>query len=296
MLDYAYEIEHFEKHLMRMLDKLDEIGELDNTLIVVTADNGMPFPRCKGQEYEYSNHMPLAIMWKNGITKPGRVVDDFVSFIDFAPTFLELARIDREKSGMQKIQGKTLTKIFKSPTFGIVDPTRDHVLIGKERHDVGRPNDVGYPIRGIVKEDLLYVHNFETSRFPAGNPETGYLNSDGGPTKTECLNSRKKPGMEKYWQMSFAKRPQQELYNIKTDPECITNLAGKDEYFSIKEKLKKQLFDELKQQNDPRIFGKGRVFDEYEYSNTVNKNFYERYMKGEDIKAGWVEKTDFEKR
>lgn len=91
MLDYAYEIEYFDKHLQRMIDKLEDMGQLDNTLVVVTSDNGMPFPRAKGQEYEYSNHMPLAVMWKNGIKKPGRIVDDFVSFIDFAPTFLDLA-------------------------------------------------------------------------------------------------------------------------------------------------------------------------------------------------------------
>lgn len=295
MLDYAYEIEHFEKHLERMLDKLEEIGELDSTLVVVTSDNGMPFPRCKGQEYEYSNHLPLAVMWKNGIRKPGRVVEDFVSFIDFAPTFLEVAQVDQTVCGMQKIQGRSLSRIFNSPKNGIVDPTRDHVLIGKERHDVGRPNDWGYPIRGIVKDGLLYVHNFETSRWPAGNPETGYLNSDGCPTKTECLQSRKNPNTKKYWEMSFAKRRQEELYDIAHDPECITNLAQKPEYISKKAKLKKQLFAELKKQGDPRMFGKGRIFDEYEYSNSVNTNFYERYMKGENIKAEWVEKSDFEK-
>jgi len=294
MLDYAYEIEHFEKHLQRMLDKLRQIGELDNTLVVVTSDNGMPFPRCKGQEYEYSNHLPLAVMWKNGIKKPGRTVNDFVSFIDFAPTFLDLAQVDQKKSGMQKIQGKTLSGIFSSTKSGIVDKTRDHVLIGKERHDVGRPNDAGYPIRAIVKGDLLYVHNFETSRWPAGNPETGYLNYDGSPTKTEILQARRN-GVDKHWKMSFAKRPQQELYNVKTDPECITNLAENPKYASKIETLKTQLFAQLKQQKDPRILGKGHIFDEYEYANPRSKNFYERYMKGEKIKARWVEKTDFEK-
>lgn len=127
-----------------------------------------------------------------------------------------------------------------------------------------------------------------------GNPETGYLNSDGCPTKTECLQSRKKPGMKKYWEMSFAKRPQEELYDIKSDPEGITNLAEKPRYISKKAELKKQLFAELKEQGDPRMFGKGHIFDEYEYSNSVNTNFYERYMKGENIKAGWVNKSDFE--
>ena len=91
MLDYAFEIEHFDAHLVRMLEELESRGQLDNTLVVVTADNGMPFPRIKGQEYELSNHLPLAVMWPKGITSPGRTIDDYVSFIDFAPTFVEAA-------------------------------------------------------------------------------------------------------------------------------------------------------------------------------------------------------------
>ena len=56
MLDYAFEIEHFDSHLVKMLEILKTKGELDNTIVIVTADNGMPFPRVKGQAYEYSNH------------------------------------------------------------------------------------------------------------------------------------------------------------------------------------------------------------------------------------------------
>src|SRR5699024_4085168 len=147
----------------------------------------MPFPTIKGQEYAYSNHEPLAIMWKNGIKNPGRIVNDFVSFIDFAPTFLELAGLNAESVGMRPITGKSLTDILYSPKSGTVNPDRDFVLIGKERHDVGRPHDWGYPIRGIVTKDYLYLHNFKTNRWPAGNPETGYLNVDGSPTKTNIL-------------------------------------------------------------------------------------------------------------
>src|SRR5690606_19317839 len=125
-------------------------GMLDNTLIIVTSDNGMPFPRAKGQVYELSNHLPLAIMWGTGIENPGRIVNDFVSFIDFAPTFLEVAGIDSKKSGMKGITGKSLTDILFSRKDGLVNPERDAVLVGKERHDVGRPDDEGYPVRGIV--------------------------------------------------------------------------------------------------------------------------------------------------
>ncbi len=192
LLDYAFEIEYFDQHLTRMLDLLGDQQQLDNTVVVVTADNGMPFPRVKGQEYEMSNHLPLAIMWKEGIRSPGRTINDYVSFIDFAPTFVELAGLTWEQTGMAPTPGRSLTDIFASATAGQVNPARDHVLIGKERHDIGRPHDWGYPIRGIVKGNLLYLHNFRTDRWPAGNPETGYLNCDGSPTKTEILNLRRR--------------------------------------------------------------------------------------------------------
>ncbi len=156
MLDYAYEIEYFDSHLGRMLKTLEDKGLLENTIVVVTADNGMPFPRVKGQEYEYSNHLPLAIMWKNGVKQPGRTIKDFVSFIDFAPTFLELAGVKANLSHMQPIEGKSLTDVLYSEKGENISADRDHVLIGKERHDVGRPHDWGYPIRGIRKGDRYF--------------------------------------------------------------------------------------------------------------------------------------------
>ena len=295
MLDYAFEVEYFDKHLQIMLKALEEKGELDNTLIIVTADNGMPFPRIKGQEYEYSNHLPLAIMWKNGIANPGRVVDDFVSFIDFAPTFLELAGVNENESGMQPITGRSLTKIFSSEKSGIIVKERDHVLIGKERHDVGRPHDWGYPIRGIVKGDFLYIHNFEPSRWPACDPQTGYLNTDGSPTKTMCILARKIPEKHHYWQLNFGLRQDEELYNIKDDPDCVNNLVNKAEFKDTMDMLKEQLFSELKDQGDPRMFGNGHIFDEYLYADKRTQNFYERYMNGEPMNAGWVNKSDFDR-
>ena len=206
MLDYGLEIEHADRHLGMMIEMLEDRGLLDNTLILMTSDNGMPFPRCKAQEYEYASHMPLAIMWPTGIQHPGRSVDDMVSFIDFAATFLELAKIPFEQSGMLPSPGRSLTDIFYSDKAGQVNPDRDVVLIGKERHDYSRPNNAGYPIRGIVGKGLLYLYNYELDRWPAGNPELGYLDCDGGATKTEILEQRRGGIEDSYWQLSFGKR------------------------------------------------------------------------------------------
>ena len=295
ILDYAFEIEYFDQHLKKMLDTLDKTGQLDNTLVIVTADNGMPFPRIKGQEYEFSNHLPLAIMWKKGIKDPGRTVADFVNFIDFAPTFLELAGLDAKQAGMQPIQGRSLTEIFNSTADGIVCTDRDHILIGKERHDIGRPHDWGYPIRGIFKGDYLYLRNFEPTRWPAGNPETGYLNCDGSPTKTQILDMRRDGTDPKYWTWSFGKRPKEQMFNVAKDPECMNDLAEKAEFADLKEDMKKQMVAELRQQKDPRMFGRGHIFDEYKYADKSGVNFYERYMRGDKLNSGWVNPTDFEK-
>lgn len=294
MLDYAFEIEHFDRHLGRMLELLEKSGELENTLVVVTSDNGMPFPRYKGQSYEFSNHMPLAIMWKNGIHGAGRKVEDFVSFIDLAPTFLDVAGVAEKQSGMQPITGRSLTDIFRAAGSGRVAAGRDHVLIGKERHDVGRPKDQGYPIRGIVKDGWLYLNNLTPERWPAGNPETGYLDVDGGPTKTLIIQSRKDPATKQYWERIMGKRGAEELYHLSEDPDCMTNLAGKPEHEETRQRLKAQLFAELKEQQDPRVVGGGEKFDEYPFADPSAIHFYERMKGGEKMKAAWISPTDYD--
>ncbi|MBE9461411.1 sulfatase [Dyadobacter subterraneus] len=288
MLDYGLEIEYFDKQLEKILALLEKNNALDNTIIVVTSDNGMPFPRAKGHVYEYSNHLPLAIMWKEGIKNPGRKIDDFVSFIDFAPTFLQVAQV--KNSHMQPIEGKSLLDIFKATNV----QKRDHVLLGKERNDVGRPDDQGYPVRAIVKGQYLYLKNYEPARWPAANPETGYMDTDGSPTKTAILSAGRRNRKDFYWQLSFGKRSAEELYNLKTDPYCVENLAGKKDFQVVQNSLREQMEKELKAQNDPRILGKGYLFDQYLYAEPKVRDYYNRFKKGEKIKAAWINESDYE--
>lgn len=295
ILDYALELEYFDSQLAKLIKQLEDHKKLNNTIIIVTSDNGMPFPRIKGQEYELSNHLPLAIMWPKGIKHANRKIDDYVNFIDLAPTVLELTGISQEDSGMAEIEGKSLASILTGKKSGIVEVDRDHILIGKERHDIGRPNNNGYPIRGIFKGDYLYLKNFKIDRWPAGNPETGYLNCDGGPTKTAILDTYGTSD-KKYWEMSFGKRTEEELYNIKKDPLCMNNLGGKKEFLSVKEELFKQMKEELIAQKDPRILGNGDVFDNYKTFPPKFMNYHNRFMKGDEMpKLHWVKDTDFRK-
>lgn len=292
MLDYAVEIEYFDTQLGRILESLEKSGELANTLVIVTSDHGMPFPRVKGQEYYESAHIPLAVMWADQLVNPGRRIPQTISVIDFAPTILEAAGISQEKSGMQPITGHSFMDIIKDETDQSI--ARDHIIIGKERHDVGRPDDQGYPIRGIIRGDYLYIRNYETDRWPSGNPETGYMNVDGSPTKTEVLKARRNPATAHFWQLSMGKRGAEELYNIKTDPQCMTNLADDAGYDTLRKNLADEMTAQLKAEGDPRMEGNGAIFDKYP-NMCPSHMYWNRVKAGEtDIPTKWISDTDFE--
>jgi N-sulfoglucosamine sulfohydrolase len=295
MLDYAFEVEHVDSHLVRMLAELEKRELLENTLVIVTSDHGMPFPRAKGYAYPASNHVPLAIRWPRGITQPGRVLEDFVDFTDIAPTMLDVAGVAQSTSGMAPITGRSWREIFETQRTGQAIAARDHVLIGKERTDAGRPNDVGYPIRGIIRDGFLYLRNYEPDRWPAGNPETGYLDTDGSPTKTFILEARRKNPSDKFWPLNFGKRVAEELYDLKRDPDCVKNLAADPAHQQRRAALERAMTDKLKAQGDPRMFGRGEIFDRYPIAIVDSRNFYERFNRGENPRAGWVNPGDFEK-
>lgn len=292
LLDYGFEIEHFDHQLAGMLALLEERGELDNTIVVVSSDNGMPFPRIKGQDYYYSHHLPLAIRWPAGIAHPGRVVEDMVSFIDFAPTFLELAGIDQADSGMPAITGTSLAPLLRAEDEGWIDAARDHIIFGKERHDLGRPGNVGYPVRAICTERLLYIRNYEPERWPAGNPETGYSNCDCSPTKTTILDLRHDPERHHYWEWSFGKRPAEELYDIVADPDCLANLIDDAGLQDARVDLRQRLHDELVAQDDPRVCG-GPPIDEMPSGAGSWPDYYARWAgpDAEELPA-WVLVSD----
>jgi len=271
--DYAYEIEWFDSHLGKMIQFLEEKGELENTIIVVTADNGMPFPSAKANLQEYGTHVPLAICWPVRM-KGNRVVDDLVGLIDLAPTFLEIAGI---KDGPQ-MTGKSLSTILFSGKQGHVDPQRKYVLTGRERHTHARPDNLGYPARALRTADYLYVRNFKPERWPAGDPAPlsaknkkiapgfktmwpGYHDVDDSPSKHFLLE--KKEEWPQQFDLAYSKRPAEQLYDIKKDPGCTNNIAEDSAYLEVKKELSQILEDDLKKQGDPRIFGKGDIFESY---------------------------------
>jgi len=252
ILDYFVEIEWFDAQLGKMIERLDALGELDNTIVVVTSDNGMPFPRAKANLYEYGVHMPLAVQWPKG-AKGGRTSDALISFVDFAPTFLEAAGVTPPST----MTGLSFLGVLTDAEDA---PTRDYVITGRERHTHARFDNLGYPARAIRTQEYLYIRNCKEDRWPAGDPDQ-YHDIDGSPTKTFMMEKR--DTYPELFEAAVGKRPAEELYDIKKDPECMVNLVGDQALASIKEDLSKKLEAVLVDQKDPRGMGTGDIFESY---------------------------------
>jgi arylsulfatase A-like enzyme len=298
LLDYAFEIEYFDRQIGRMINDLEKRGLLENTIIIITSDNGMPFPRSKGFSFEISNHMPMAVMWKNGIKVPGTTVSNYYSTLDIAATVLDVSQTSQQRSGMVPLSGRSLRDVFNNPEKGNSATEKGVLYFGRERNDFGRPDNQGYPSRSVMKDGFLYIANLKSDRYPAGNPETGYLDTDGSPSKTVILNLRRTGKDKRYWREAFGLRPEEELYHVTADKDCMINLAKHPGHQKKKLELKKLLFAKLTAQKDPRVMGTGDVFDRYPFMTTDYWNFWERVQRKEikdpASKTGWVEPDDYE--
>ena len=198
ILDYYVEVERWDSKVEQAIALLEKAGRLDNTIVVVTSDHGMPFPRAKASLYDYGSRVPLAISWPQAIPR-GRTVDDFVSLSDMAPTFLEAAGL----AVREDMTARSLLPILTSDRGGRVDPSRDAAFIAMERHDGCRRGGKGYPCRAIRNKDYLYIRNFEPTRWPSGSPNAAdcargipYGEIDRSPTKSFMMENRDDPVVE----------------------------------------------------------------------------------------------------
>lgn len=294
LLDYAVEIQWYDRHLGRIMNYLESIGELDNTIIIVTSDNGKPFPRAKANGYEYGIHVPLAIRYPKQF-KSGRIIKDPISLIDLAPTILDVTNIKPKK--MMPITGESFLEILRSKKSGYVKDTKAYVYSSRERHSSSRYNNLGYPQRIIRSRNYLYIWNMHPERWPAGAPQkfdpkdtlkllplngigdngkyisqSAYTDIDDSPTKAFMLENYHDKGIKPYLDLAVNKRPEFELYAIQTDPYCMENLAGKSEFTVVEATLKKELISELKRTKDPRVVGPDtEIFESYKRYSPIRR-------------------------
>jgi len=248
LLDYFVEVEWFDTHLGRAIAQLEAIGELDNTLIVVTGDNGMPFPRAKANLYEHGINVPFAVRWPGRIPREDKLTA-LLSHVDLAPTFLRAAGVPVPNT----MVGRPIQQTFTSTW-------REFVIAGRERHTHARRDNLGYPARCIRTNSHLYIRNYKPDRWPAGDPPE-YHDIDGCPTLDFLKENRE--AHKKFFDLAVAKRPAEELFNAREDPDCVNNLAGDPEHADLLDALRTKLDHELTQLGDPRALGNGDIFESY---------------------------------
>lgn len=238
---YLAEVQDFDNQIGYVLDLLEQFGELDHTLIIITGDNGMPFPRAKTNLYDHGTRVPLAIRWPEGIKHTGRVVTDFANHADLAPTILSAARI----TPPQSMTGNSLADVLQSDKQGQVDRHRDYVVTGREKHETL------YPMRAIRTADYLYIRNFEPDRWPS---LAGAVDDD-GPSYEAIMASKASRQTQHFYEQALGRRPAEELYAIADDPYQLKNLADDPKLELTKARLQQKLVAYLSHTKDPRVVG-----------------------------------------
>lgn len=261
ILDYYFAVQRFDRDLGNVIKSLEASGRLDNTLIVVTSDNGMPFPRGKSTTYDAGMHMPLAVCWRGKI-KGGRTAGDLVSFTDFAPTFLEAAGLKVPAA----MTGRSLLGLLT----GKPGKAAESVFFERERHANSRRGDLSYPSRAIRTNEFLYIRNLRPDRWPAGDPKKHvavgpFGDIDDSPTKRLLLEKRDDPQIGRFFRLACDKRPAEELYDLKTDPWQLKNVADEAAYAEAKKKLRAALDRWQKDTADPLLTSDDEPWDHYPY-------------------------------
>lgn len=273
--DYLGEATGFDAALGVLVEELKKAGQFDDTIIVVSGDHGPAgFPHGKCNLYDFGSRVSLSISGPGVVG--GRVVDDFVTLPDVAPTFLEAGKTEIPKV----MTGKSIWPTLEAKKNGLVDESRTQVYIGRERHvAAARVGGLPYPQRAIRTKDHLFIVNFKPDRYPLGDPYNlgtdkepsveeitnntfGTLpDEDAGPTKAWIVSNREDPKIRPFFEHAYGKRPREELFDLKSDPHQMNNVVNDKDYCEIASQLRERLMKELTSTNDPRLIDDGKFFE-----------------------------------
>ena len=255
--DYYLKVQRFDRDAAKILERISEAGELENTIVVMSSDNGMPFPRCKATLYDMGTRVPLAVRWGRKVTG-GRTIEDFVKLTDLAPTFLTAAGLPVPR----EMTGRSLLPQLKAKRSGAVESWRDHVLMGMEQHVY--PN----PSRAIRTKDFLYIRNFSPRLWRTGEtPKPPYFEFEKTPWPTSqgAFSFNVDPSPSKQWmlhhpnecrelyRLAFGRRTVEELYDLRKDPDQLENVVTEPAYAEVRTRLARRLIEELRASGDPRF-------------------------------------------
>ncbi len=205
---YYDEIARFDYYVGKVVDELEHQGISENTVIVVLADNGRPFPRCKTRLYDSGIKTPFIIKWPEGIPSKGEVCTSLISSIDLAPTILELADVPIPES----FQGRSFRTLLQDPSM----PFRQFVFAEHNWHDHEALE------RMVRTTDYLYIFNYRP-QFPNQGPADSNNSLSFGALKAVRDQGELTAAQADVF---VTPRPREELYDCHRDPLQLINRAA----------------------------------------------------------------------
>jgi len=220
--DYYASINALDALVGKVLTRLKKDGLDKNTIVMFIGDHGRPMLRGKQFLYEQGIRIPMIIRWP-GCIQPGTVVDELISSLDFAPTFLKLA----EANVPEHMHGK----VFLGPDR---DKPRRYIFAARDRIDEAVDR-----IRCVLDKRFKYIRNYMPN-MPYLQPQIyRELNY---PTREPLMQMYARKKLNKVQARFFqANKPQEELYDLKNDPWEINNLAENPKYQNELKRLRQVL-------------------------------------------------------
>jgi len=232
LAEYYQSVARMDRAFGKILQALQESGELENTLIIFISDNGIPFPGAKTTLYASGIHLPMLIACPGH--KGGGENHGLVSFIDLAPTILDATGA---KGPKYALTGKSLLPILDE-----AGPKGwDAVFGSHQRHEI----TMDYPMRSLTTPRYKLIVNLEHQKdFPFasdlwGSPSWQSVRAG----KLDSLGQRPVAG--------FLRRPKEELFDLSTDPNELKNLASDPAFAATLGSLRQRLRQWQTATNDP---------------------------------------------
>ena len=208
---YYDEIKRFDHSIGEVINTLKIQGVEDNTIIMVMADNGRPFPHSKTRVNDRGMKTPFVWNWPAQIKQPA-TVDALVSVIDMAPTICDLAGV----MPISSMQGQSFKKLLSVPTADF----RNYVFAEHNWHDYEAYE------RMVRNKDFMYIFNGRPSQ-----PQMGPADAVGSPSFDDLLRLKAKRNLTAIQADVFATpRANKELYDLQRDPQQLVNVAVLPDY------------------------------------------------------------------
>lgn len=217
----------------RVLGELERAGRAEDTVVVFTSDNGMPFPFAKTTLYQAGILMPFLVRWP-GVVAPGTSEASLCSFVDLLPTAIDLFDVDAPLG----LDGRSLLPLLR----GEEREPRDAVFAQHTEHAEPPP----VPARAIRTARWKYIRNL--------GGEAVFQNRDmETPSWHSMLAAAERDERLAARVARLVRRPPEELYDLASDPDELDDRAGDPTVGSTLEDLRGRLRGWMDAHADPLL-------------------------------------------